>query len=38
MAACFKRGHSSTAKNAATAQKNTVVDTFYGPAFKTWPY
>ena len=36
IAACFKRGHSFTPKNAAIAQENAALDAFYGPAFKTW--
>ena len=35
MVAFFKRGRSSTPKNAAIAQKNTALDAFYGPAYKT---
>ena len=35
MAAFFKRGCSSTPKNAAIAQKNAALDVFYGPANKT---
>ena len=35
IAACCKRGHSSTPKNAALAQENAALDTLYGPAFKT---
>ena len=35
MAAFFKRGRSSTPKNAAIAQKNAALDVFYGPANKT---
>ena len=35
MAAFFKRGHSSTPKNAAIAQKNAALGVFYGPAYKT---
>ena len=38
MAARKTHGHSSTPKNAVTAQKNATVDAFYGPAFKTRPY
>ena len=34
MAAFFKRGHSSTPKNAAIAQKNAALGVFYGPAYK----
>ena len=34
MAAFFKRGHSSTPKNAAIAQKNVALGVFYGPAYK----
>ena len=34
MAAFFKRGRSSTPKNAAIAQKNAALDAFYGPANK----
>ena len=37
MAACFKRGHSSTPKNAAIAQENAALDEFYDPMFKTRP-
>ena len=37
IAACFKRGHSSTIKNAATAFLNASLDTFYGRMFKTQP-
>ena len=37
IAACFKRGHSSTIKNAATAFLNASLDTFYGRMFKTRP-
>ena len=33
MAACFKRGRSCTPKNAAIAQKNAALDSFYGPAY-----
>ena len=35
MAAFFKRGRSSTPKNAAIAQKNTALDAFYGLMYKT---
>ena len=36
MAAFFKRDHSSTPKNMATAKKkNAAIDAFYGPMFKT---
>ena len=35
MAACFKRGHSSTPKNATIAQKNATLNMFYGRMFKT---
>ena len=35
MAACLKRGRSSTQKNADIALKNTALDVFYGPAYKT---
>ena len=35
MATFFKRGRSSTPKNAAIAQKNAALDVFYGPANKT---
>ena len=35
VAACFKRGHSSTPKNAATAKKNAASEPFYGLVFKT---
>ena len=35
MAAFFKRGCSSTPKNAAIAQKNATLDAFYGPVYKT---
>ena len=37
MAACFKRGHSSTPKNVTIAQKNAALDVFYGRMFKTRP-
>ena len=37
MAACFKHNHSSTPKNAATAQKNAALDVFYSRMFKTRP-
>ena len=37
IAACFKSGHSSTIKNAATAFLNVALDAFYGHMFKTWP-
>ena len=37
MATCFKRGHSTTPKNAAIAQKNATLDVFYGHMFKTQP-
>ena len=36
MVACFKCGCSSTQKNADIALKNVALDTFYGPAYKTW--
>ena len=35
MVVFFKRGHSSTPKNAAIAQKNAPLGVFYGPAYKT---
>ena len=36
MAACFKRGRSSTQKNADIAEKkNAALDTFYDPTYKT---
>ena len=35
VAACFKRGHSATPKNAATAKKNAASEPFYGLVFKT---
>ena len=34
MAACFKRGRSSTQKNVDIAEKNAALDAFYGPAYK----
>ena len=37
IAACFKSGHSSTIKNAATAFSNVALDAFYGRTFKTRP-
>ena len=37
IAAYFKRGHSSTPKNAAIAQENAALDTFYGHMFKMRP-
>ena len=37
IAACFKSGHSSTIKNAATAFLNVALDTFYGRMFKMQP-
>ena len=37
MAACFKRGYSSTPKNAAIAQENAALDAFYGRMFKMRP-
>ena len=37
IAVCFKRGHSSTIKNAATAFLNAALDTLYGRMFKTRP-
>ena len=37
MAACFKRGHSSTPKNAAIAQENATLDAIYGCMFKIQP-
>ena len=37
IAACFKRGHNSTIKNAATTFLNAALDAFYGRMFKTWP-
>ena len=37
IATCFKSGHSSTIKNAATAFLNVALDAFYGRMFKMWP-
>ena len=37
MAACFKRGRSSTPKNGTIAQKNAASLSVYGPAYKTGP-
>ena len=34
IAACLKRGHSSTPKNAATTLKNAASEPFYGPAYE----
>ena len=35
MAACLKRGRSSTQKNADIAIKNAALDVFYGLTYKT---
>ena len=37
IATCFKRGHISTLKNAAIAQKNVALDSFYDHMFKMRP-
>ena len=35
MAACLKRGCSSTKKKVDIVQKNAALDVFYGPEYKT---
>ena len=37
IAACFKRGNSSTPKNAVITQENAALDAFFGHLFKTRP-